>query len=614
MPREELLTQVDRHYTDAKGILDTQLPKFRDRVDLYRGHINSAKWPYRSRVFDPRVSTIIDNKTSRIFSQPPRGKVHPREGSDVASSYVVNELLNFQWDTANHYNGSMLEKWMLMDQWTRIYGSSFALIKWHKTGDFDGPEMQVLRNVDVLPDPRATSMEDANWVQVIEFTTLSDLEDTSDVKGKRVFKNLDVLRRQIKDGIDQDRGATYRSRNLELWGIDDTGGGDPAFKRVKIVTEYRRDRWITFSPDFHIILREIENPYAHGRIPVVMLRYYPLGDALYGWSEIERIEKLQKGINAVVNQRIDSGNLLLNPIIHANPAEVRMHTLSWSPGSVWDMDRPNQSVQMMNMPDQNLGTFQSTYSLLVASLNNSVGEQSVGISNLGVFNPEKTATEISDIASIRNARDVNNAHFLAEALKKQMMMWISMDKEFMDFPKIVRIVGKQAIERVRNSGFSDMGMSEMSAVVGEEPKSRFNEIMPGEIAEVEIFRDDMAGEYDYVPDVESMALPNVQQITELRRTALEFMLNPAIQQQMAASGINPDIVELVSDMLEDAGLKDARKYFEKGTSPQPQDMGQPMGQEGGEVVGEQPPMEQPPIEEPQQGGGMMQKLLQLLGR
>jgi len=606
---EDTITILEGHYKDAKNVLDTQVPKFRGRVDLYRGHIDNAKWPYRSKVFDPRVSTIIDNKTARIFAQPPRGKVHPREGADVASAHVVNELINFHWDTANHYNGTMLEKWMLMDQWARIYGSSFGLVRWFKNKDFDGPEFQVLRNVDILPDPRATSMEDANWVQVVEYTTLGDLENTSDFNGKRVFQNLGALRKKIRDGYDQDRGANYRSRNLEIWGIDDTVNNDPAFQQIRIVTEYRRDKWFTFLPDFHLVIREIDNPYGHGQIPIVMLRYYPLGDTLYGLSEVERIEGLQKGVNAIVNQRLDSGNLLLNPIVHANPAEVRMHTLQWRPGAVWDMDRPNQSVQMMSNPDQALGTFTTTYSLMVASLNNAAGEQSVGTSNLGVFNPEKTATEIADIASIRNAKDVNNAHFLSEAIKRQTMMWIDMSKDFLEFPRIVRIVGKQAIERIRESGFSDQGAS----VYGLEPdvQSRFNEIVPGEIAEVKIFEDDLKGEFDYIPDVEAMALPNQAQLSELRRNALEFMLNPAVQQQMMAAGIQPDVVELLSDMLEDAGLKDARKYFEKSL-PQPQLAGQVPGQEQGVAPQEQPPAEP---EAPQmQGRGVLASLLNLVGR
>ena len=570
---DTLLSELDRHYRDAKDVLERQVPDFNKRVDLFRGHIDSAKWPYRSRVFDPRIYTVITNKTSRLFAQPPRGKVHPREGSDVASANIVNELLNFQWDEANHYNGSMLEKWMLMDQWTRIYGSAFALTKWMKKGDFDGPEFQVLRNVDCLPDPRATSIEDANWFQVVEYTTLEDLENTSDVKGKSTYKNLGELRKKIKDGVDQGRGTEFRSRNLEIWGIDDTMLKDPAFRRIQIVTEYRKDKWITFSPDFHIILREIANPYKHGKIPVVMLRYYPLGDSLYGLSEIEPIQGIQRAINALDNHYFDTANMNLYKIMYVNPAEVRMHTLKWEPGAMWHMDRPSESIREMGNYDAGLSTFQTTYSMLVASLNNAVGEQSVGTSNLGVFNPEKTATEIADIASVRNARDVNNALFLAEALKRSTMMWIDMDKEFLEYPKIVRIVGKQAIERVRESQFSDFGAGEFSM---ETPEPRFQEIVPGEIAEVKIFEDDLKGGFDYVPDVQSMSLPNREQITELRRGALEFLLNPMVQQQMMMNGVAPDIVMLITDLLEDSGLKDARKYFDKASMP----MGGPP-QEGG---------------------------------
>lgn len=606
MAKEDLITILDEHYKDAKGILESQSPAFDKRIDLYRGHIDSSKWPYKAKVFDPRVSTVINNKTSRLFAQPPRGTVHPREGSDVASAKVVNELLNFQWDQATHFNGTMVEKFMLMDQWTRIYGASFALVKWHRIYDsngkvkFDGPEMQVLRNVDCLPDPRATSIEDANWFQVVEYTTLDDLEATSNTKGRPIYKNLGELKAKMqKEGIDQNRDSRFRTRNLELWGIDESTT-DPAFRRLRIVTEYRKDKWITFSPDFSVILREIDNPYAHGEIPIIMLRYYPLGDALYGLSEVEPIAKLQRGINALINQYFDLTNTRLHPPVHVNPAEVRMHTLEWGVGKIWEMDRPNVSAQIMELPEAGLATFQSVYSLLVASLNNAVGEQSVGISNLGVFNPEKTATEIADIASIRNARDVNNALHLGETIKRQMMMWIEMDKEFVNTPAIVRIVGRQAIERIKESKFMDTGISEVDAEAGLEPESRFEEIVTGELGEVKVLRDDLAGTYDYIPDVESFSSPNRQEITELRRTALEFMLDPAIQEEMQAKGIQPDIVNLISDLLEDSGLKDARKYFEKASVPQA----------GGEIVTEGAPQTGTIETEPSlQGRGILQELL-----
>lgn len=607
-----LIEQVTRHYQDAKNVLDQQIDGMTKRVDAYRGHIDSTKWPYKSRVFDPRVYTVIKNKNSRLFSQPPRGKVYPREGSDVASAVVVNELVNFQWDSANHFNGTMLEKYMLMDEWTRIHGASFALVQWYrvygKDGkvEFDGNEMKVLRNVDCLPDPRATSIEDANWFQVVEYTTLEDLENTSPTNGRPTYKNLAELAKKVKAGVDQSRDSQYLSRNLEIWGIDDANVKDSAFKHLRIVTEYRKDRWITFSPDYNIIIRDIPNPYSHGKIPIIMLRYYPLGDSLYGLSEVEPVLRLQRAINSLVNQRIDLANLLLYPPIHVNPDEVRMHTLEWGSGKMWEMDRPNVSVQAMTIPDGSLAAFQSTYSLLVASLNNATGEQSVGTSNFGVFNPEKTATEVADIASIRNSRDVSNSNFLAETMKRQVSMWIDNDKDFLPFPTIVRIVGKQAIERVRNSQFADQGGSEMGL---DQVEPRFKEIVPGELGEVKIFEDDMAGTFDYIPNVEAMSLPNRDQITELRRYALEFMLNPAVQMQMAEKGLKPDIVELLSDMLEDSGMKDARKYFERGQPAvvpggQPTEAGAPMP---GAAVPVAPPAAPP-------SGGMMQNILGLLRR
>ena len=66
----------------------------------------------------------------------------------------------------------------------------------------------------------------------------------------------------------------------------------------------------------------------HGRIPVVQLKYYPIDEDIYGLSEIEPIEKLQKALNALVCQYLDAINMGLYTPIKVRTAAVQIHTLS----------------------------------------------------------------------------------------------------------------------------------------------------------------------------------------------------------------------------------------------------------------------------------------------
>lgn len=624
-----LFSEVNSHYSMAREDLEQRKYRkngFDDADKMFASHIDPANWPYRSLMFDPRPYTVILEKSARLIGGKPKGKLVPRENGDTLGAYINNELLSYQWDDNSRLGESMIAKWIMMDQNARKYGSSFALVKWKwerkayedgkddkgepkykKETFYDGPDFQVLYKDDVLANPSYSYIN--KWFQHREYVTVADLKRINDSsRGEPSYRNLDILAEAVKEaGKGRADKRDLQSKNKTIRGLEDYLGRDEYFKVIEIVTEYRCDRWITFAPKHGCILRDIPNPYKHGEIPVVHLKYYPLPDDLYGVSELEPVARQVRAINAHLSAYSDTIAISLRPPVHVNPLNVRMHTLSWDPEAKWLMNTPNVDVQVMKMDTSVTANFQSIYQVLVGSLMNALGEQSQQMSST---NPNSdsghvTATEIRDTAFTRNARDNMNKIFLSEALKKQIMFWHSLNQQFMfkaqkDKVKIIRIVGRDAVEFFERNGLGDIRPTEQDAMMqtqammngmpapqisdgpryavglGEDETGAPVEVpkfMPDENGaggNLLIEPGDIMGNYDYIPDVESMSTPQPDQIEQKLNTLLATVTNPVISQGLASEGVKPKYKEIVARAIEATNvIKDAESFFEDLPPQQP---------------------------------------------
>jgi hypothetical protein len=75
--------------------------------------------------------------------------------------------------------------------------------------------------------------------------------------------------------------------------------------------------------------------------------------------------------------------------------------------------------------------------------------------------------------------------------------------------------------------------------------------------------EDLSGHYDYIPDIESMKIPDETRMIEQKRQLLEIAATPVIQQLLAGEKQRVKIKELLEDLFEQMGTKDADKYFER---------------------------------------------------
>ena len=581
---------------------------FNEADELFRSWIDENNWPYDALLFDPRVFTFITEKNSRLIANKPKAYLTPRKDADVLAARINNELLSYQWDQATG-GGTMLSKIALMDINTRKYGASFAICRWRyeTTPDgkcvYDGPEMRVLNNREVAHDISANSIQDCNWFQLREQVTFQSLKQVNDAaRSGPQYKNLDKLKQalaiegdQISKGGDG-RAQNWISRDRSIAGLEiDPVGKDDTFPTIEIVTEYRKDRWITFSPKHGVVLRDIPNPYKNYEIPIVMLRYYIIDDDLYGLSEIEPVKGLQKAINAILCQYVDEINQKLYTPIAVGPG-VRMHTLEWAKGARWIMNNPNSDFRLVESRSNAAQYFNSTYSALVSAMMNAVGESSLGTSNIQPFQKDKTATEVKALQIQRNARDNSNQNFLSEALQRQMMLWHSMNQVFLFIdPKTqqypIRVSGQDAIEYFNSQELGAEELPdeqidiayEMSAKGLDNGKLDTSSLMipkypvkvNGKVGKklqmdygdksgvLYVEPSDIKGTFDFVIDVESMNVTAQDEKKQAIQQAISLLVtNPNVAQMLAMEGVKPKFKDLFTKWLEDLGFTNADRYFE----------------------------------------------------
>lgn len=609
-------TEVSRHYDTARADLDVRRLDFDKKDILFRSHIDESKWPYRSLVFDPRIFTTLYEKTARTFANKPRGRMLPREGGDVLRAKIINELLSFQWDDNERVNSeSMLSKWMQMNLNARKYGASFGVCKWHyqtkiasstdkkgnKSGKsevfYDGPNFKVWNNRDVLVNPSYSTIR--NWIQLREWLTIQEMQSVNDsARSKPIYNNLDILKKLLKEESQKggdNRASEYVIKNKSMKGLTDYLGTDEVFKTVEVITEYREDRWITFAPKHGLILRDIPNPYDHSQIPVVMLKYYPIDDDIYGLSEIEPVEKIQRAINAILCQYLDAINMsLYTPLkVSSIGGAVQMHTLEFGPGKKWLMTNPATDVVPFEQSTSGVQEFASTYRFLVGALQEALGETSAVASSADPGSGSKTATEIKDTAVSRTARDNFNQIRLGEALEKQMMFWHQMNSQFFfsrpdETQKIIQIAGKDAIKYFQSVGLDGYGLSEDSQNLMADPEiaetgiqttdleeplypvsspdgmiPKFSMDDHGEMGQLVLEPNDLAGTYNYIVDVGSMSDNASNEELIAKRDFIDRVTtNPQIIQQLQIEGKRVKVSDLLIDYGEDLGFKNADQYFE----------------------------------------------------
>lgn len=568
---EELASEINEQFLFSKKYLDSIHEKMNQQEELYRSFIDKNNYPHGARVFDPRTFRIIETITPRMVANEPSGSFYPVEGGDMVTTEILNALIKYDWRRAD-----MFEKLVKFVKSMLIFGTAFGRNYWDfrettrtrmvpkklngrlvwtpdnkeevSVTEFDGPNFEVLNIYDCFPDPNATSKSNMRWFIYRTFKTLDELKAENETRGVDYWKNLDKLEQAMEgDGENKANDSAmesmqYREHRRIMLSTEELHGKDESNPEFTVLRRFTKDGWCDIVPEFNnVVIREVENPYFHGEIPITIGVDYPYPGELFGMGEIEPIDRIQRAINAVLNQRLDNVQLTLNQMFKVKKdSGVDMHTLISAPGNIITTSDMS-AVEPIAVPDVTGSTFVQTMNYLTSSLQNGSGitDYTVGVGNETVGN--KTATGTRLVQQEANAQfklkiQLFN-HMVVQDIANQ---WKDLRIQYTTEEQKLRIIGSDTVDYLRdNTSLSRIGLEGEELVPGDERPSKLD-IKNNEFAFLNLMPEDIqpsiVGDYDFIATTSSEQLTDPIALQENFFTAIEKVSNPAWQQGLAQQG------------------------------------------------------------------------------
>lgn len=492
-----------------------------------------------SGVYDPRLSSMVYERVGRVVAQLPDYKAYANSKDDVGKNALMNLMLNYYTKHANE-QFEFLTKLRMWDLYSHVYGTMFAMIPWRVNMDgsntkYIGPELILLPMRDSFPQPNK-SVRDADWFVARNMISLEWLKEQAKESGDIWdASEIKALEEEMKAGGDEGETPDANSKSFIEQAYYPSSRADKAFPQVETYTEYRKDKWITWTPkrmnsdkSRPHILRVLENPYPNNELPIVAKHSFPLLNSPIGIGEFARGKTLQYAVNSLINMYLDGVAYTLNPPLHVNPDAVVAESLQWEAGALWFMNNPNSDVQPMNLSPQGLNSFQSTYSFLVNALTNQSGTTDVMTSRNSEFTLGKTPAAVESRMQTEKTRDNWDLKMMDDSIKEVYTRWIALIVENQETDLHMRLFGDEIKE-----------IQEVHPDVVEMFKSNKR----GSVTANKKLID---SEYDFVLDSGSTYVVDdrleQEKVTEVLKAVLE---NPEIIQIMNAKGKDIDIAELL---------------------------------------------------------------------
>lgn len=371
----------------------------------------------KSQVFDPKISTLITERSFRVMAQLPTGRVKAISKNDNGSSKLMNLLLEkYVFPNANSQY-DFLTKLRLMDLYSNIYGNFFGLVDWNVNGNngYVGPDMWLLNIRDVFPQVGAVSLNDSDYVIVRTWRPLSFFES---LRGKKGYKNIDkiITKLEKKTGSKDARDSESTSkREEEEYPQGSSAKGSGYFE---VLSHYEKDRWIDFSTEAELEFRDQDNPHDDDTLPVFCKYSLPLLDDFMGMGDMERGESMQQVINSVWNLYLDAVKMSIFPPALINKDNIAsMSSIRWGAAAKWLIrGNINNAVSTIPLSPQGIQTFNNTYNVANASLLNLFGTTDTTVTSEVEAGFGKTPKALQMQAARQNSRDVSDRFFMEQFL------------------------------------------------------------------------------------------------------------------------------------------------------------------------------------------------------
>ena len=420
-----LLAELINHYNESDKYLETTRNgefTWDEREEMLVGILNDAgSAKTKSKVNTGDLVNIVLDGASRVMAQFPTGTIQALSQNDKGKNILMN-LVHEKYIVPNADSQyDFLTKLRIWDIYSRVFGSMPALVDYRIDDDYIGPDMWIVHPRSFFPQAGCTNVNQMEFAQVSTWVSVDFLKR----QNKQVWKNLDKLVKKVKEGAKGKHQADskYLPINERLNGDLQPESGE--FAQCELLTEYRRDRWITYSKEFGLIVRDIPNPQKNNELPIVMKHCFPLLDRLYGLAEFERGHTLQKAANSLVNLYLDGVQMSIFPPLIIDQNGVVASSIEYKAKAKWLVTKAG-SIDQLKLTPQGMNTFNSTYSFIKAQMLNLGATTDTSVSADTDPGAGKTPEALKRQGAREGARDNWDRFMMEQALEKVNQKFIDL--------------------------------------------------------------------------------------------------------------------------------------------------------------------------------------------
>ena len=444
---EKLKVQLERAQGNARQFKD----RWDNFLDLAYSRLVSEGGEYKSRIKDGSLAAVIYERACRVAAQPATGKIYALSRHDEGKTQLINLYWQRYCIPRMNWQYSFATKLRLWEYYSLIYGVMPMFHGYHVDDNYVGPDCKLVNPQFVHPQAGRLSPNDADYIFLETFHSLHSLKKQIGQDGWKSGA-LKELIEKAKEDITPDIGD--RVTNMQQARGEDT---DLYRGQVKLVTKYKRgygESWVTFAPDYDLVVREIKNPFKSGQIPVKFKYAMPLIDSFWGLGDIERGESLQRGIDTSINLAMDYMKLMLfPPTLFSNTMNLSQYKMR--PGAKWKVsDSAKVSpLQLSQMPPQ---IQQQIYQSLKGGILNQNGTTDTAISgNDKLPGYGKSPQALKKLGERENSRDSWDREMLEEA-EAELFNGMLEELSIHHNPEVEFHIFNEEIEQIAEAGFIDV--------------------------------------------------------------------------------------------------------------------------------------------------------------
>jgi hypothetical protein len=311
----------------------------------------------------------------------------------------------------------------------------------------DDPTMEVRDVRDFMYPESAVSLEAAPYVLDRTFVTKQTVVRMEELG---VYKNTKYVE-DVREGNRSVDNDAVKDREKRLRGVDRTNG------LVEII-ELWTDKKVVTVANGKVLLRNVANPFEHGRKPFVICSAIPDMFQIPGVSVIEGLAQMQEMLWTLTNMRLDATRIASNVITVIAGDVDNTEQYEYAPEAQWQVPYKDAvSVLDLSAVAAAARSTLESEGLLRGDIQNVMGGLPfTGGAESQTIAGSNTATGVSIVTNIAQAILARRKLQYQRAYGKMGQMFLELDQQFITEERIVEVLGEEGARRYFEFGAKDI--------------------------------------------------------------------------------------------------------------------------------------------------------------